>query len=91
MSGFRRSSGRMKRRSIQIVVTEGLSEEIYLDRIRAGFGGIPVHTVNAGGGDIGRLKKECSKTVSDRERWGRPGERLSLLRPIHGEYQSYLQ
>lgn len=69
MSGFRRSSGRMKRRSIQIVVTEGLSEEIYLDRIRAGFGGIPVHTVNAGGGDIGRLKKECSKTVSDRERW----------------------
>ena len=69
MNGFRHTSGRIKRKNIQIVVTEGLSEEIYLDRIRSMFEGVPIHTVNAGGGDIGKLKRECSKILLERERW----------------------
>ena len=69
MSGYRNASGRIKRKNIQIVVTEGLSEEIYLGRIRAMFEGTPIHTINAGGGDIGKLKRECLKIIHDRERW----------------------
>ncbi|MBO6084072.1 MAG: RloB domain-containing protein [Candidatus Methanomethylophilaceae archaeon] len=67
MNGYRRSSVRPKRRNIQIVVTEGLSESIYLDRIKARFSTLPVHTVNASGGDVKKLRRECIKLMVDRE------------------------
>ena len=67
MSEFRRASGKIKRKNIQIVVTEGLSEEIYLDRIRASCGNSDTHN-ECGWGDIVKLKKACSKAVSDREK-----------------------
>ena len=69
MSDFRRSSGRQRRKNVQIVVTEGLSEQIYLERIRARFGDIPVHAVNASGGDIKKLKRECIKLIREKEAW----------------------
>ena len=67
MSGYRRPSGRQKRRNIQIVITEGLSEGIYLERIRARYGDIPVHTVNASGGDVKNLKRECLKLIREKD------------------------
>ncbi len=57
------------RKGVAVVVAEGVSEKVYLDRIRSRFDGMPVRTVDARGGDMKRLVKECEKVLSDKGAW----------------------
>ena len=66
-SDSRKPAHFLERRTVQIVISEGLSELIYLNTLRAKFEGMPINKVNARGGDIKRLKKECEKLIAEKD------------------------
>ena len=57
-------SFRTRNQETHIIIGEGRSEKIYIDRIRSDFSNIHIHTIDARGGDVAQIKRCLNREMA---------------------------